>query len=157
MAGLLVVRVHFLEVTAMYLSTEVGLEWGTVWRYLALFVDSVYYPVSMEVCAQLDRRLYEIFCAGKGREMRLIALAGESVRMLLLDRARELAGAVSVQATKTVQKGVAGNAANGEKAGGKGACSLCLSRNHQYKTGSYGHPENAAIKTECPAILSDDR
>eukprot|EP00959_Pyramimonas_sp_CCMP1952_P409129 8574230-Pyramimonas_sp.AAC.1 len=140
----------------MYLSKEVGLECGTVWRYLALFVDVVYYPVSMEVCAQLDRRLYEIFCAGEGREMRLTALAGESVQMLLLDRARELAGAVSVHATKTVQKGVAGNAANGEK-GGKGACSLCLSRNHQYKTGSYDHPENAAITTECPAILSDDR
>eukprot|EP00959_Pyramimonas_sp_CCMP1952_P381393 7991751-Pyramimonas_sp.AAC.1 len=26
MAGLLVVRIHFLEVTAMYLSTEVGLD-----------------------------------------------------------------------------------------------------------------------------------
>eukprot|EP00959_Pyramimonas_sp_CCMP1952_P165431 3458419-Pyramimonas_sp.AAC.1 len=48
----------------------------------------------MEVCAQLDRRLYEIYCAGEGRDMRLTALAGESVQMLLLDRSRELAGAV---------------------------------------------------------------
>eukprot|EP00959_Pyramimonas_sp_CCMP1952_P216905 4536141-Pyramimonas_sp.AAC.1 len=101
MAGLLVVRIHFLEVTAMYLSTEVGLDWGAVWRYLALIV---YYPVAMEVCSQLDRRLYEILCAGEGREMRLTALAGESVQMLLLDRARELAGAGSAQAQKGVQK-----------------------------------------------------
>eukprot|EP00959_Pyramimonas_sp_CCMP1952_P100980 2112448-Pyramimonas_sp.AAC.1 len=48
MAGLLVVRIHFLEVTTMYLSTEVGLDWGAVWGYLALFVDAVYYPVAME-------------------------------------------------------------------------------------------------------------
>eukprot|EP00959_Pyramimonas_sp_CCMP1952_P063127 1319409-Pyramimonas_sp.AAC.1 len=33
-----------------------------------------------------------VWSAGDGREMRLMALAGESVQMLLLDRARELAG-----------------------------------------------------------------
>ena len=109
MSGLLIVRIHFFEVTAMYLSTEVGLDWGAVWRYLALFVDAVYYPVAMEVCSQLDRRLYEIFCAGgEGREMRLTALAGESVQMLLLDRARELAGAVSVQVQKRGAEGACG-------------------------------------------------
>eukprot|EP00959_Pyramimonas_sp_CCMP1952_P169671 3544398-Pyramimonas_sp.AAC.1 len=78
----------------------------------------------MEVCAQLDRRLYEIYCAGEGIEMRLTALAGESVQMLLLDRARELAGAASVQAPRLTQKASAGATASGEK-GGKGACSLC--------------------------------
>eukprot|EP00976_Prorocentrum_cordatum_P016104 323211-Prorocentrum_minimum.AAC.1 len=78
----------------------------------------------MEVCAQLDRRLYEIYCVGEGREMRLTALAGESVQMLLLDRARELAGAASVQTPKLTQKASVGATASGEK-GGKGACSLC--------------------------------
>ena len=156
MAGLLVVRIHFLEVTALYLATEVGLEWGVVWRYLALFVDAAYYPVALEVCSQLDRRLYEILCAGEGREMRLTALAGESVQMLLLDRARELAGAVTAPAQKAVQRASAVASTGGEK-GSKGACSLCRSTGHQYKTGNHGHPEHVAITTECPAILSDDR
>eukprot|EP00959_Pyramimonas_sp_CCMP1952_P129624 2710966-Pyramimonas_sp.AAC.1 len=71
--------------------------------------------------------------------------------MLLLDRARELAGAVSVQVQKGVQKVHAVASGSGEK-GSKGACSLCRSTPHQYKTGNHGHPEHVAITTECPAI-----
>eukprot|EP00959_Pyramimonas_sp_CCMP1952_P140777 2946345-Pyramimonas_sp.AAC.1 len=76
--------------------------------------------------------------------MRLTALAGESFQMLLLDRARELAGAASVQAPRLAQKVSAGATASGEK-GGEGACSLCRSQAHQYKTGNHRHPEHVNL------------
>eukprot|EP00959_Pyramimonas_sp_CCMP1952_P237881 4970862-Pyramimonas_sp.AAC.1 len=71
--------------------------------------------------------------------------------MLLLDRARELAGVVAAPALKGVQRAPAVASGNGEK-GSKGACSLCRSTSHQYKTGNHGHPDHVAITTECPAI-----
>ena len=159
MSTMIAARFYFLELMAVHLGSEGGLEWGVVWRYLTMFTDRHFFGTALESGSMLDDRIYTAYADPTHRDTRLGVLAGESVQPLLLDRAKSLGLAESA---------LAGRGQWGQKAVGAGgglakevagtlpkSCVLCGSLSHQYTQGSYGHLAEHKITVTCPLTLSD--
>jgi hypothetical protein len=92
MSALILARLEFLSQTLLYLILEEDLSWQVVWRYMMLFVEQYFVGVQFEAHSELDGRMLKAWCDSKNRVVRSRVLAMESVKLVVLEKARSLAG-----------------------------------------------------------------
>lgn len=91
MSALILARLEFLNQTLMYLILEEDLSWQVVWRYMMLFVEQYFVRVQFEARSSLDGEMLKAWCDRENRVIRLRVLAAESVKLVVLEKARRLA------------------------------------------------------------------
>ena len=155
-------RYMYLSETMKLLVDEEGLPWQAGWRYMDRFFR-VYFLGAMNTSSHMSLQLVEAYRLPK-RGMRNAAIRRlvRSFRDVhMLARAEEDHFAAVRQALPAA-KGEASRVDKSPRAekppkvkGSGGRCPLCLSKDHKYMSGDYGHPAGSVITQACTRMQPD--
>ena len=90
MSALILARLEFLKQTLMCLIVEEDPSWHVVWMYMMLFVEQYFVGVQFEARSGLNGEMLEAWCDRENCVVRLRVLAAESVKLVVLEKARSL-------------------------------------------------------------------
>ena len=183
-AHLIVMRYYYLLAVVRKLQQgKQAVQWEVVWRYVTALIAARWAGV-LPIDSRLDLRLLEIAGEDEHRRDVLVATVVE-IDPYMLQVATESAKAAAARAAGTAgdrpvtmseleavmarllaasaKGGGAGGSGGGDGArqgpangaGGRKKCPLCLSADHSYYAGNYGHKEGMRITQACTKLMAD--
>ena len=184
-AHLIVMRYYYLLAVVRKLQQgKQAVHWEVVWRYVTALIAARWAGV-LPIDSRLDLRLLEIAGEDEHRRDVLVAAAVEIDPYMLQvatesakaaaaraagtagDRpvtVSELEAVMARMLAASAKGGGAGGGAGGgdgarqapaNEARGKKKCPLCLSADHSYYAGNYGHKEGMRITQACTKLMAD--